>query len=25
MGHDLPLPRWGDIVEEIVRNARRAG
>ena len=24
MGHDLPLPRWPDIVGEIVANARRA-
>jgi pimeloyl-ACP methyl ester carboxylesterase len=23
MGHDLPLPRWPDIVDEIVENARR--
>jgi pimeloyl-ACP methyl ester carboxylesterase len=25
MGHDLPRPRWGDIIEEITDNARRAG
>lgn len=25
MGHDLPRPRWDDIIEEIARNARRAG
>jgi pimeloyl-ACP methyl ester carboxylesterase len=25
MGHDLPLPRWDDIVEEIADNAQRAG
>ena len=25
MGHDLPLPRWPDIVGEITANARRAG
>jgi len=24
MGHDLPMPRWPDIVGEIVANARRA-
>ena len=24
MGHDLPVPRWADIVEEIADNARRA-
>jgi pimeloyl-ACP methyl ester carboxylesterase len=24
MGHDLPLPRWPDIVDEIVETARRA-
>jgi pimeloyl-ACP methyl ester carboxylesterase len=24
MGHDLPLPRWDDIIEEIADNARRA-
>ena len=24
MGHDLPLPRWPDIVGEIVETARRA-
>ena len=24
MGHDLPLPRWPDIVGEIAENARRA-
>ena len=24
MGHDLPRPRWDDIVGEIVQNARRA-
>jgi pimeloyl-ACP methyl ester carboxylesterase len=23
MGHDLPLPRWGDIVGEITANAKR--
>jgi pimeloyl-ACP methyl ester carboxylesterase len=25
MGHDLPVPRWDDIIEEIFDNARRAG
>ena len=24
MGHDLPLPRWPDIVGEIAENAGRA-
>ncbi len=25
MGHDLPRPRWGEIVEAIVQNAERGG
>jgi pimeloyl-ACP methyl ester carboxylesterase len=25
MGHDLPMPRWPDIVGDIVANAKRAG
>jgi pimeloyl-ACP methyl ester carboxylesterase len=25
MGHDLPRPRWGEIVEAIIANARRGG
>ena len=25
MAHDLPKPRWDDIIDEIVANARRAG
>ena len=25
MGHDLPRPRWGEMVEAIVRNAERGG
>jgi pimeloyl-ACP methyl ester carboxylesterase len=25
MGHDLPRPRWDDLIEEITDNARRAG
>jgi pimeloyl-ACP methyl ester carboxylesterase len=25
MGHDLPLPRWDEIIDEIVENTRRAG
>ncbi|MET0458005.1 MAG: alpha/beta fold hydrolase [Ilumatobacteraceae bacterium] len=25
MGHDLPRPRWADLIEEITDNARRAG
>ena len=24
MGHDLPVPRWEDIIDEITDNARRA-
>ncbi len=24
MGHDLPRPRWAEIIDEITRNARRA-
>jgi pimeloyl-ACP methyl ester carboxylesterase len=25
MGHDLPRPRWDEIIDEIVENTRRAG
>ena len=25
MGHDLPRPRWDDLIDEIVDNARKAG
>ena len=25
MGHDLPRPRWDDIIDEIAANAHRAG
>lgn len=25
LAHDLPRPRWGDIVEEIVQISRAAG
>ncbi len=25
MGHDLPRPRWDDLIDEIVENARKAG
>ena len=25
MGHDLPLPRWDDLIDEIAENARKAG
>ena len=25
MGHDLPRPRWGEMIEAIVRNAERGG
>ena len=25
MAHDLPKPRWDDIIDEIAANARRAG
>ena len=24
MGHDLPRPRWDELIEEIVLNTRRA-
>ena len=25
MGHDLPRPRWDEMIDEIVENTRRAG
>ena len=25
MGHDLPTPRWDDLIDEIAENARKAG